>query len=222
MATKLMECATCGQSFSSRNQLFKHLKELGHGVQTSDDGNNNNSAAEHSNKTSIKERGNEAYYKYYLEQKIINTEDTDAANEKLWKDVYDNLRSPLPITYRIQESSWVGGDFSANLLSAIAKDELHNWTLGGRDGAPKIRMTMTKECHHFNKSKHEHSNRDNKLSSLVHALQELGATYRQELVSAIPPLVLWSCGANEKDERKSFIADLCAAPIGIYGPHADL
>lgn len=214
MATKLMDCATCGQSFSSRNQLFKHLKELGHGVQTSDDGNNNsNRAAKHTNKTSsMKERGNEAYYKYYLEQKIINTEGTDVANEKLWKDVYDNLRSHLPITYRIQESSWVGGDFSANLLSAIAKDELHNWTMGGSDGAPKIRMTMTKECHHFNKSKHEHSNRDNKLSSLLHALQELGATYRQELVSAIPPLVLWSCGANEKDERRSFIADLCAAP----------
>lgn len=211
MATKVLECATCGQSFSSRNQLFKHLKELGHGVQTADD--NSNSASDKSSKTSIKERGNEAYYKYYLQQKIINTEDTDAANEQLWNDVYKNLCSPLPITYRIQESSWVGGDFSANLLSLVAKDELQNWTLGDHDGAPRIRITMTKECHHFNKSRNENSNRDSKLSSLLHALQELGATYRQELVSAIPPLVLWSCcGSNEKEERKAFIADLCAAP----------
>ncbi|KAL7459217.1 hypothetical protein ACHAWC_011220 [Mediolabrus comicus] len=213
MATKVMDCATCGQSFPSRNQLFKHLKELGHGVQTSD-GNTNSSTSDDSNKASIKEeRGNEAYYKYYLQQKIINTADTDAANEQLWKDIYDNLRTPLPITYRIQESSWVGGDFSANLLSHVANDELQNWTMGsGHDSAPKIRITMTKDCHHFNKSKHENSNRDNKLSSLLHALQELGATYRQELVSAIPPLVLWSCGSTEKDDRKSFIADLCAAP----------
>jgi len=210
MSTKVMDCATCGQSFSSRNQLFKHLKELGHGVQTVD--GNNNSAADNADKASITERGNEAYYKYYLQQKVINTEDTDAANEQLWKDVYDNLRSPLPITYRIQESSWVGGDFSANLLSLVAKDELQNWSMGGEDGAPKIRITMTKECHHFNRSRNENSNRDNKLSSILHALQELGATYRQELVSAIPPLVLWSCGSNEKDERKEFIVDLCAAP----------
>ncbi|KAL7497067.1 hypothetical protein ACHAWT_008443 [Skeletonema menzelii] len=210
MVTKVMDCAACGQSFPSRNQLFKHLKELGHGVQTSD--GNSNSTTDNSNKASIKERGNEAYFKYYLQQKIINTEDTDAANEQLWNDIYDTLRSPLPITYRIQESSWVGGDFSANLLSHVAKDELHQWTVGGHDGAPKTRITMTKDCHHFNKSKHESINRDNKLSSLLHALQELGATYRQELVSAIPPLVLWSCDSNEKDVRKSFIADLCAAP----------
>ncbi len=211
MSTKVFDCATCGQSFSSRNQLFKHLKEVGHGVQTSDD--KSKSASDKSNKTSIKERGNEAYYKYYLQQKIINTEDSDDENEQLWNDIYKNLRSPLPITYRIQESSWVGSDFSAKLLSLVAKDELQSWTMGGDDGAPKIRITMTKECHHFNKSRNENSNRDSKLSSLLHALQELGATYRQELVSAIPPLVLWSCsGSNEKEERKAFIADLCAAP----------
>src|SRR6056300_1354835 len=105
MATKAMDCATCGQSFPSRNQLFKHLKELGHGVQLQPSGGNHNSTTDNSNKASIKERGNEAYYKYYLQQKIINTADTDAANEQLWKDIYDNLRSPLPITYRIQESS---------------------------------------------------------------------------------------------------------------------
>ncbi len=212
MSTKVLDCATCGQSFSSRNQLFKHLKELGHGVQTADD-KSNSTSSDKSNKTSIKERGNEAYYKYYLQQKIINTEDSDAANEQLWNDVYKNLRSPLPITYRIQESSWVGGDFSSNLLTLVAKDELQSWNMGGDDGAPKIRITMTKECHHFNKSRNESRNRDSKLSSLLHALQELGATYRQELVSAIPPLVLWSCsGSNEKEERKAFIADLCAAP----------
>ena len=212
MSTKVMDCATCGESFPSRNQLFKHLTELGHGVQTADA---SLCAADNSeNASSTKERGNEAYYKYYLQQKIINTEDSDASNEKLWKEVYDNLRSPLPITYRIQESSWVG-DFSANLLSLVAKDELRNWTMGGDDGAPKIRITTTKDCHHFNKSRSENSNSDTdkKLSSLLHALQELGATYRQELVSAIPPLVLWSCGSkSDKEQKGEFIADLCAAP----------
>jgi 16S rRNA C967 or C1407 C5-methylase (RsmB/RsmF family) len=208
MSTKVMDCATCGQSFPSRSKLFSHLRELGHGVQTSDD---NNCAA--NNESTQEERGNRAYYKYYLHQKIINTEDTDAANEQLWKEVYDNLRTPLPITYRIQESSWVGSDFSANLLALVAKDELHSWTMGGEDGQPKIRITMTKDCHNFNKSRSENSNRDKKLSSLMHALQELGATHRQELVSAIPPLVLWYLGSYDEEHKKEFIlADLCAAP----------
>jgi 16S rRNA C967 or C1407 C5-methylase (RsmB/RsmF family) len=206
MPTKVMDCATCGKSFPSRNQLFSHLKELGHGVQTAD-GNINAGDSSDSSLTK-KERGNHAYYKYYLQQKIINTEDSDAANEQLWKEVYDNLRTPLPITYRIQESSWVGGDFSERLLSH--KDAVH-WTMGRDDSLPKIRITMTKDCHNFNRSRSENRNSDKKLSSLLHALQELGATHRQEFVSAIPPLVLWSFGSHDIEHYES-IADLCAAP----------
>ena len=200
-----MECASCGQLFSSRNRLFKHLKELGHERQTS--AANNAGGKSKYEKTA---KGSQAYFEYYLRQKIINIEHDDAKNEKLWKEVYENLCTPLPITYRIQESSWIGNDFSSKLLTLVARDKIHNWTINGDDGEPLLRMYMTNDRHQFNKSRNDKGNRDKQLSSLLHALQELGATHRQELVSAIPALALWSCDSEKKEPV--IIADLCAAP----------
>lgn len=213
-ATTTLECATCGQPFPSRNKLFKHLNDSGHGVETQSSFANSSAVA--TPKVEEKSRrGNQAYFEYYLRQKIINIEENDAKNEELWKQVYDNLRTPLPISYRIQESSWLGSDFARHLLALVVKDELSDWTIDEKDGeSPLLRMIITKDCHQFNKSRNkDNNNRDKKLSSLTHALQELGAAHRQELVSAIPPLLLWSCVPNEgKKKDPVILADMCAAP----------
>ncbi|KAL7529093.1 hypothetical protein ACHAXR_006048, partial [Thalassiosira sp. AJA248-18] len=296
---KTTKCTLCGEDFPSRNRLFTHLKDSGHGValdkgdKVADNGGNNHEAdtadadgKNSDNKPPQLAKGNDAYYEYYLQQKICNNDDDDAKNEQAWKDAYHKLRTPLPVSYRIHESSPIS-EFSAQLLTLLEKttteeeqggdddhggdtvkmnaaageslsDEkknaavdkqqnkntFHQWsfhddTKNNDSFVPKLRMTVTPNLHHRsrgNKSSRSRSssNKDSAkqdngdcdvYSPILHALQELGAIHRQELVSAIPPLVLWTTDSrdgkgdnyitknnNNNGAAGSIIADLCAAP----------
>lgn len=119
---KSTKCCVCNQDFPSRNQLFVHLKASGHGGSleerqgdggaTGQGGGNDDGAAAVGSRLS---GGNDAYYEYYLRQKICD-------GERAWDDAYERLRSPLPVTYRVQESSWIG-EFSAQLLTRMGNDK---------------------------------------------------------------------------------------------------
>ena len=73
-------------------------------------------------------KGNDAYYEYYLRQKIISSDDDDddddSKNEQVWKEAYHKLRTPLPITYRVHQSHPLA-EFSTRLLSSLI-DENNN------------------------------------------------------------------------------------------------
>lgn len=279
---KSNKCATCDQEFPSRNKLFQHLKDSGHGVTGEDKKDDAATGVDAKADGSIKtedgksaSKGNEAFYEYYLRQNICGTGE---CGEKKWKDAYKLLCTPLPISYRIQESSWMGSDFCADFLDAIEnnlfdknceggennghgmdetnvtnnnnddneKKNIYHWSLASDDipvqtnttpsdtkpcssnPLPKIRMAIIP--HHHNRennngqSKRNSSSKDDKNNtylSIIHALQELGAIHRQELVSAIPPLVLWSASSLSNKEKEGehkeggggvIIADMCAAP----------
>lgn len=217
---KTTKCSVCNTDFPSRNKLFQHLESSGHGSRESSvvkdtsqiDGDDDNS------KQPQLSKGNDAYYEYYRRQKICN-EDND---DKVWKEAYYKLRTPLPITYRIHESNPLS-TFSVDLLSLMDKNEgdgnesqLTDWSFANNesmvkedDNIPKLRMTITSNVHRSNKRSKDDVDKD-KFSSVLHALQELGSIHRQELVSAIPPLVLWSAGSSS-GESGPIVADMCAA-----------
>ena len=160
-------------------------------------------------------KGNDAYYEYYRRQKICNTD-----NDEVWKEAYQKLRTALPITYRIHESNPLS-EFSVDLLSLMDKNEndghasqLKDWSFTKSnneddDTIPKLRMTITSNVHRSTKRSKDDVDKDT-FSSVLHSLQELGALHRQELVSAIPPLVLWSAGLSCGDSGP-IVADMCAA-----------
>jgi len=161
-------------------------------------------------------KGNDSYYEYYRRQKICN-EDND---DEVWKEAYHKLRTPLPITYRIHESNPLS-TFSVDLLSLMDKNEsdghesqLNEWSFTKSNNEddksiPKLRMTITSNVHRSNKRNKDDVDKDT-FSSVLHALQELGSIHRQELVSAIPPFVLWSAGSTSADSGP-IVADMCAA-----------
>jgi len=213
---KTTKCSVCNEDFPSRNKLFQHLESSGHGSRVSTvikdtsqidvDDNNSKQQPQLS-------KGNDAYYEYYRRQKICNTDD-----DEVWKEAYHKLRTPLPITYRIHESSPLSA-FSVDLLSLMDKNEseghesqLKDWSFTKSDKddtIPKLRMTITSNVHRSNKRSKDDVDKDT-FSSVLHALQELGCVHRQELVSAIPPLVLWSVGSTSGDSGP-IVADMCAA-----------
>ena len=217
---KTTKCSVCNEDFPSRNKLFQHLESSGHGSRVSsvvkvasqfdgvDDINDSKQQPQLS-------KGNDAYYEYYRRQKICNTD-----NDEVWKEAYHKLRTPLPITYRIHESNPLS-KFSVDLLSLMDKNEgegnesqLNDWSFtksNNKDDTsiPKLRMTITSNVHRSNKRSKDDLDKD-KFSSVLHALQELGSIHRQELVSAIPPLVLWSAGSTSGDSGP-IVADMCAA-----------
>jgi len=216
---KTTKCSVCNTDFPSRNKLFQHLESSGHGSRVSSvvkdtsqiDGNDDNS------KQPQLSNGNDAYYEYYRRQKICN-EDND---DEVWKEAYHKLRTPLPITYRIHESNRLS-TFSVDLLSLMDKNEgdgnesqLKDWSFTKSKNEeddtsiPKLRMTITSNVHRSNKRSKDNVDKDT-FSSVLHALQELGSIHRQELVSAIPPLVLWSVGSSSGDSGP-IVADMCAA-----------
>jgi len=240
---KTTMCIACGQDFASRNKLFKHLNDSGHGVASRNDkggdinkeGDDDADDGSDTNRPQLS-KGNDAYYEYYLRQKICE-------NEQAWKEAYHELRRPLPVAYRIHESSSIS-EFSAQLLALIEKRELggvkdedklispetmpvaenqkifQQWSFNmeNKDSVPKLRMTITPHFHHRSKSsRNNKSGQDDQsdmYSPILHALQELGAIHRQELVSAIPPLVLWAACSKEETGINDglIVADLCAAP----------
>ena len=150
-------------------------------------------------------KGNDAYYEYYRRQNICNNNKEEETS--LWNEAYQKLRTSLPITYRIHESNPLSA-FSVKLLSLIdtndADDDderqlLEEWSFNDdaesndkdKDNIPTLRMRIASNVHRSsNKSKKRSNNNittnkeeeDNDYSSLLHALQELGAIHRQELV----------------------------------------
>ena len=188
MTTDKTPCIQCGQIFTSRNQLFKHLNDYGHGTTLGGEDNNPNVDGDSDGNTTSADnpqlsKGNEAFFEYYARQKICD--------KQVWENAYQALRSPLPTTFRIHESSSIGSDFTSQLLSLVEKEvtssdnermKFHHWAFNG-DSAPKLRMTTTPHFHRRNKNKTRHYDIGRDIySPLLHALQELGAIHRQELV----------------------------------------
>lgn len=227
-------CAVCGLSFPSRNRLFAHLNDSGHGVASSSssgkkgddandggiggddvvgDGDGNN---DHDDGPPLA-KGNDAYRAYYLRQRICNlprdgndgNEDDDAAgrNERAWADAYRRLRTPLPVSYRVHESTEAGGDFAVGLLSLVDEKRegrgaddgaeggttFREWSFdgSGSDGVPRLRMAVAphvrrRRSNNGKKRRRGEGEEDGGDASssapLLHALQELGAVHRQELV----------------------------------------
>ena len=151
-------------------------------------------------------KGNDAYYEYYRRQNICHNNNNNYEEETLWNEAYQKLRTSLPITYRIHESNPLSA-FSVKLLSLIENDTdddderqlLEEWSFNDdaesndkdKDNIPTLRMRIASNVHRSsNKSKKRSNNNittnkeeeDNDYSSLLHALQELGAIHRQELV----------------------------------------
>lgn len=234
---KTAKCTECNQDFPSRNQLFKHLEDSGHGASLSAGNEKDNDSSHHkvqevdatdgissSSNNDISKpqlsKGNNAYYEYYLRQKIFNSyEDGVAKNEQAWKEAYHRLRTPLPISYRIHESNAISG-FSVQLLELVEKVEegsisasrsgnsaleeetttveekkqkmFQKWSFNTENEEdcdstiPKLRMTITPQVHHRNKSSSNRNSKEDKQSDvyspILHALQELGSIHRQELV----------------------------------------
>ena len=263
---KTTKCTVCEEDFPSRNKLFEHLKESGHG------GGKEKHKQNNTDLTMIKEdevtststnrphlsKGNDAYYEYYLRQKIMvcstndDDDDDDSKNEQMWKEAYHKLRTPLPITYRVHQSHPLA-ELSARLLSSLI-DENNNsndcnvlssasgsqfkeWSFRNDDddaAAAKStstntpnqfpRMIITSSVHRSSNSSKRSKDSDerssiiNDISPVLPALQELGAIHRQELVSAIPPFVLFetattAAAANANASKGELvIADMCAAP----------
>ena len=214
---KTTKCSVCNEDFPSRNKLFQHLESSGHGSRESSlakDTSQIDGDDDSNSKQPQLSKGNDAYYEYYRRQKICE-------DDEVWKEAYHKLRTPLPITYRVHESNPLS-KFSVDLLSLMDKNEndgnessqLKEWSFtdnkSDKDDStiPKLRMTITSNVHRSNKRNKDDINKDT-FSSVLHALQELGSIHRQELVSAIPPLVLWSAGSS--GDSGPIVADMCAA-----------
>ncbi|CAL1166564.1 unnamed protein product [Cladocopium goreaui] len=81
-ARQQRKCRSCQQLFTSRNQLFLHLKVSGHGDDSQED----------EEKPAASSLGNETFRRYYSEQGI--------APETLWQSAYEVLKTPLPLVLR--------------------------------------------------------------------------------------------------------------------------
>ena len=156
-------CATCGEGFPSRNQLFKHLERTGHGVE----GSSKPSTAAPA-PTLVLE--NEAFDEYYRRQRICS--------EDAWQAAYVRFQQPLPIAVRISRSSPAGG-FCAALLAQHIDMEPVSWC----EDAFIVRLRTKR----FGDSGSKKSPTG---AVLLAAAQECGAVQRQELVSCLPPLLL--------------------------------
>ena len=193
------KCSVCGEEFPSRNKLFKHLDKSGHG------GPARGSRCIEKAPELLSE-GNEVYYQYYLAQFGNNT----------WDSVYSRLRTPLPVTMRLHNSSSIGSAFVVELLSRDVDAGLE-WTVfrppkgtgdaSASSSSAPVKIATAVEARRSKRGGGRHGG-----SGLYHALQELGALHRQEVVSALPPLILWTMlGAGEGPEPV-VMADMCSAP----------
>ena len=219
---KTTRCTACEKDFPSRNQLFKHLKDSGHGAAV---GGEQTQKVEEVEDDTTKQphlsKGNDAYYEYYLRQKICS-------NEEEWKGAYHKLRTPLPITYRVHQSHPLA-EFSAQLLSLMDKNNNGDGDSSGQlfkewsftDNAnstkhlPRMVITSNVHCSKSSSKRRKDNGESDGISPVLHALQELGTIFRQELVSAMPPLVLFDAAASGSkggDSSSLVIADMCAAP----------
>ncbi|KAL7531610.1 hypothetical protein ACHAWF_003849, partial [Thalassiosira exigua] len=124
-------CLTCGAAFPSRNRLFRHLTESGHGAGDGsggrrrgrgrdDDGDDGEADAEadasDADGGTPPSEGNDAYYEYYLRQRICSADAAGRTSEEAWDDAYRRLRAPLPASYRLHASSPLAA-FAARLLA---------------------------------------------------------------------------------------------------------
>ena len=194
------KCSVCGEEFPSRNKLFKHLESSGHAAAAP--GRCTKKAPEERNS-----KGNDVYYQYYLEQ---------FGDKTRWDAVYSRLKTPLPVTMRLHNSTSIGSDFVVELLSRDVDAGLE-WTVfrpptssTGDASAPVVRVATAVRAR---RSKHGGGRHHEGSSGLFHALQELGALHRQEVVSALPPLILWEMlGSAREGPEPVVMADMCSAP----------
>ncbi|CAK9056482.1 tRNA (cytosine(34)-C(5))-methyltransferase (NOP2/Sun domain family member 2 ortholog) [Durusdinium trenchii] len=84
-ARQQRQCRSCQQLFTSRNQLFLHLKASGHDEDLPSDEEPHESAGAGSLK-------NDAFCDYYRQQRIVP--------EELWPLAYEALKTPLPLVLR--------------------------------------------------------------------------------------------------------------------------
>ena len=89
-------CRRCSALFTSRNQLFQHLKESGH--DSGEDAPEDTVAMEPSDsrEAAHAELGNKSLLSYYSRQQI--------ASQEAWACAYEVLKKPLPLVVRISNS----------------------------------------------------------------------------------------------------------------------
>ncbi|EJK74945.1 hypothetical protein THAOC_03349 [Thalassiosira oceanica] len=115
---------------------------------------------------------------------------------------------------RLHNSSSIGSAFVVELLSRDVDAGLE-WTVlrppastGDASASAPVKIATAV---HARRSKHGGGRHED--SGLFHALQELGALHRQEVVSALPPLILWTMlGSARGGPEPVVMADMCSAP----------
>eukprot|EP00978_Attheya_sp_CCMP212_P035639 scaffold156315_cov41-Attheya_sp.AAC.1 len=243
--TSRTTCLACGTNFSSRTRLFRHLQETGHGTQAAAAGavdvhvdrpaaTASTDDVEPTVSTHLLRRTSESFERFYQLQALCsaplhrrvrtrsgstpNKEEEDAA----WTAVLHRFDTALPIAARVSSSSAVGGLCHA-LVRAVSGDAGKSHILGNNNDvddkgdddkptSPKSRFIV------FPKN-----GLDQRTGRLLAASQELGALIRQELCSALPPLLLMDLlqptttttannNKNMTTTHPTVLADMCAAP----------
>jgi 16S rRNA C967 or C1407 C5-methylase (RsmB/RsmF family) len=113
-APKTFICATCSGSFPSRNKLYRHLEESGHGVEGTakpGDGGASSVCVD-----------NAAFEEYYRRQRVC-------ADDAAWAAAYERFQQPLPIAVRCSLSH-PAGRFCAALLAQLTRLEPVRWCDG--------------------------------------------------------------------------------------------
>lgn len=103
-------CATCGGVFPSRNKLYRHLEESGHGKEGS---------ATKGDGQPVQCVDNEAFAEYYRRQKVC-------ADDAMWQLAYERFQQPLPIAVRCSLSA-PAGRFCAELLARHSQLDAVSW-----------------------------------------------------------------------------------------------
>ena len=93
-------CATCSGVFPSRNKLYRHLEESGHGKEGS---------ATKGDGAAVQCVDNAAFAEYYRRQRVC-------ADDTAWQLAYERFQQPLPIAVRCSLSA-PAGRFCAELLA---------------------------------------------------------------------------------------------------------
>ncbi|CAE7198884.1 Nsun2, partial [Symbiodinium sp. KB8] len=180
-------CRVCAALFTSRNQLFQHLKDSGHDDASDQEPEANvpplHETLEPGQNTPgfPTEFGNQTLHSYYACQHI--------ASQQVWEQAYEALKKPLPLVVRIS-SSESGMAVESRLLEMTEAQALpllsHCWMLPSRLGS--------------------------EASAFLAAAQEIGALHRQEWASTLPVLAL---DVRKGDGEGLFVANDYSRPRAV-------
>ena len=121
-------CAVCSESFTSRNQLFKHLQEQGHSAQGHQVDPTEASARTAARQQALDE-GWRAFEAYYSANPV--------APDQLWREALSVFKTALPVVVRMQQSPAVSGRTGAVMKTLVGKQAV--------DGVPRAWEMPTNE-----------------------------------------------------------------------------